>query len=120
MAKKTFKDNPAMRFISQPGEAAEPETEPASDLKSVPQQVEETGNEQEREPKSGARQEETPPEGYKRNMKYIEKRSHRLQLVIQPSLFELLRERAFREKVSMNDYVHRLLELDLRGDDVEI
>ena len=40
---------------------------------------------------------------------YLETRSRRLQLVLQPSLYEKIRDRAANEEVSINEYIHRIL-----------
>lgn len=77
MAKKTFKDNPALQFISTPAEEA---TAPAS---SVPM---------------------------KRNPLYIETRSKRLNLLIQPSLHSKLKAMAEAQDKSINDLIHTVLE----------
>ncbi len=79
-AKKSFKDNPALQFLS----AAE-ETPSAA--------------------YSGAK----APEGYKLNPMYVETRSRRLQLVLQPSLYDKVREKAAEEGISVNEYIHRVL-----------
>ena len=50
------------------------------------------------------------PEGYKANPEYIEKKSRRLQLLMQPSLYKLLKERALEEETSVNNLIHELLE----------
>lgn len=83
-AKKTFIgqiENPAELFISTP---QEPETRPAAPAKA--------------------------PEGYKVNPLYLETKSKRLQLLVQPSLLEKLRARAKAEGRSVNDLVHTILE----------
>lgn len=82
MAKKSFKDNPALQFIS----AAQPE-EPAP-----------------------ARPVESPPEGYKANPLYVEKKTRRLQLVLQPSLYERVKRQAQARGISLNEYVCQALE----------
>lgn len=90
MPKKSFKDsiNPAMNFISQESiERAEGIQEPA-----------------------------TAPEGYKLNPLYVETKSRRLQLLIQPSLHEKLKKRAEREHTSVNDLIHTILQEELRGE----
>jgi hypothetical protein len=98
---KSFKDslgkniNPAEHFISQPeGPAvADPAPlPPASDL--TP-----TGK---------------APAGYKLNPLYIEIKSHRLQLLIQPSLHTRIKERATKDGVSVNKLVNSFLESGLR------
>ncbi len=82
--KKTFieEDNPALQFISTP-KPAEPKKPRAADL---------------------------PPEGYKFNPMYVETKSRRLQLVLQPSLYEKVKATATAKGVSVNDYIHKLLE----------
>lgn len=92
MAKKTFKEdiNPAELFISKPtapATVAEPERETAQ---------------------------ATAPEGYKVNPLYIETKSKRLQLLVQPSLVTKLKAKAQREGRSVNDIVHTILEEALR------
>lgn len=83
MAKKDFSsiESPALQFISK--EEA-PQTQ-----KQTSQKV---------------------PEGYKINPEYIEKKSRRLQLLMQPSLYDLLKERALKEGTSVNNLIHELLE----------
>lgn len=95
MAKKTFKDsiNPAMSFISQESiDRAEGEA-PAT---------EETTEKVKRPAKA--------PEGYKLNPLYIETKSKRLQLLIQPSLHEKLKRKAQAEGTSVNDLVNSILQ----------
>lgn len=53
---------------------------------------------------------EQPPKGFKPNPEYIETRSKRVQLLMQPSLYKQLKARAKREKRSLNDLVHSILE----------
>lgn len=82
--KKSFKAdlNPAMQFISTP---TEDEREVATATAPA-------------------------PEGYKVNPLYIEKRSKRLQLLIQPSLYDKIKAQADTEGCSVNDLIHRVLE----------
>lgn len=91
MAKKTFKDsiNPAMSFISQESiDRAEGET-PAT---------------------AEAKRPDKAPEGYKLNPLYIETKSKRLQLLIQPSLHEKLKRKAQADGTSVNDLVNSILQ----------
>ena len=91
MAKKTFKDsiNPAMSFISQESiDRAEGKT-PAT---------------------AEAKRPDKAPEGYKLNPLYIETKSKRLQLLIQPSLHEKLKRKAQAEGTSVNDLVNSILQ----------
>jgi hypothetical protein len=87
--KKSFKAdlNPAMQFIST--QAAEETPAPI--------------------------REETPT-GYRVNPLFIEKRSKRLQLLVQPSLYDQIKERADAEGCSVNDLIHRLLENAVKGE----
>lgn len=62
--------------------------------------------------------ERTPaPEGMRLNPayieKYIEKRTRRVQIVLQPSLYDKAKERAASLDKSFNDYVHELIEKDV-------
>lgn len=59
-------------------------------------------------------QTDAPPEGYKVNPLYIEKKSKRLQLLIQPSLFGKVKARADREGKSVNELIHSILEDETR------
>lgn len=92
--KKSFKAdlNPAMQFISTP---AEETTTGAGE---------------------GVTSTKDAPEGYKVNPLYIEKRSKRLQLLVQPSLYDKVKAQAETEGCSVNDYIHRVLEEALRGE----
>ena len=92
--KKSFKAdlNPAMQFISTP---AEETTTGAGE---------------------GVASTKDAPEGYKVNPLYIEKRSKRLQLLVQPSLYDKVKAQADTEGCSVNDYIHRVLEEALRGE----
>lgn len=87
--KKSFKAelNPAMQFISTPTED-EREVTTATD---------------------------PAPEGYKVNPLYIEKRSKRLQLLVQPSLYDKIKAQADAEGCSVNDFIHRVLEDAVKG-----
>ena len=89
MAKKTFKDNPALQFISTAD-------------------TEETRKET---PESLA-----APEGYKINPLYIETKSRRLQLVLQPSLYNRVKDGAKQAGLSVNEFVHQILDEATRGE----
>ena len=86
--KKSFKAdlNPAMQFISTP---AEETTTGAGE---------------------GVASTKDAPEGYRVNPLYIEKRSKRLQLLVQPSLYDKIKAQADTEGCSVNDLIHRVLE----------
>ena len=84
MAKKTFKDNPALQFISTADEGTEEREQTAE---AVPAKA---------------------PEGYKLNPLYVETKSRRLQLVLQPSLYDRVKAGAAAAGLSVNEYVHRI------------
>ena len=91
--KKSFKQqiNPAMQFITpqeEPGKATETPAK-ATDA----------------------------PEGYKVNPLYIETKSRRLQLLVQPSLYERIKEKADAQGQSVNELIHTILEAWIRGEE---
>ena len=61
-------------------------------------------------PTAAKPQGEQPPQGFKPNPEYIETRSKRVQLLMQPSLYKQLKAKAKREKRSVNDLIHSILE----------
>ena len=86
--KKSFKDNPALQFISTAAEETEEREQPVARATT-----------------------EKAPEGYKPNPLYIETKSKRVQLVLQPSLYEKAKAKAQSGGyASFNDFVHQLLE----------
>ena len=80
MAKKSFKDNPALHFITRPGAAAKPKPDPAAGSAPV-----------------------------KLNPLYVETKSKRVQLLMQPSLHARLKDLAAGHGRSFNDLVHEVL-----------
>ncbi len=52
-------------------------------------------------------------EGYRMNPMYIETKSKRVNLVLRPSLHSIAQEKATKEGISFNDYIHRLIESDI-------
>ena len=91
--KKSFKQqiNPAMQFITpqeEPGKATET---PAKTTDA--------------------------PEGYKVNPLYIETKSRRLQLLVQPSLYERIKEKSDAQGQSVNELIHTILEAWIRGEE---
>lgn len=53
-----------------------------------------------------------PPEGYKMNPLYIEKKTRRVQMLMQPSLYSKIKARADQEGRSFNQMVHSMLEAE--------
>ena len=92
MAKKSFKDNPALHFITPPAPArpAPSAAEPSEAKKPVPTPAAE------------------PP--LKPNPLYVETKSKRVQLLMQPSLHARLKELAAGRNQSLNDLIHTILE----------
>ena len=90
MTKKTFKDNPALQFISTPEE---------EEIKEVALEI---------QPQA--------PEGYKLNPLYIETKSRRLQLLMQPSLHAKLKDMAKEKGMSVNELIHTALEEYTKGE----
>lgn len=96
MVKKTFKNNinPAMQFISVVEDA---------DIAEQPQPQEE-------------KKAPAIKEGYKVDYGVVEKKSRRMQLLVQPSLYEKIKAKAMAEGSSVNDYIHTLLENAAKGE----
>lgn len=81
-SKKTFKDdNPALSFMTAQEETLETTVEP---VKTVNTAVK-------------------PPKGYKYNPEYIETKSKRVQLILQPSVVEKAKELAKKRGLSLNE-----------------
>lgn len=94
--KPTETDNPAMAFISE-------ESVEAVDGKGdTPALKAPTG--------------EKPPKGYKLNPLYVETKSKRVQLVVQPSLYDSLKAASVEAGLSFNEYCHRVLAEAVRED----
>jgi len=53
--------------------------------------------------------EDEVPSGFKKNPLYVETKSRRLQLLVQPSLFYCIKEKAALKEMSINEYVHSVL-----------
>ncbi|MCL2773660.1 MAG: hypothetical protein FWD71_09950 [Oscillospiraceae bacterium] len=90
MPKKTFKNelNPALQFISTNSE---------------------TNEKQELETEESI----SPATAFipmKRNPLYIETKSKRVQLLMQPNLYNILKETAAQKGTSLNDLIHTILE----------
>lgn len=51
-----------------------------------------------------------PPKGYRLNPEFLEVKSKRVQLVFRPSTYKAARAAAKRAGVSLNEYIHQLIE----------
>lgn len=89
MVKKSFKDNPALQFMSTP------EVEPEEDVVVAPKEF------------------DVP---MKLNPLYIETKSRRLQLLMQPSLHAKLKDISKNKGVSLNELIHTVLEDYAKGE----
>lgn len=99
--KKSFKDNPALQFIT----AAETfNTEKKSQSVQNPEQKPANLS------ADGARvYEQSAVVPMKRDMRYVETKSKRVQLLMQPSLYRQLKEGAKQQEISLNEWIHRIL-----------
>jgi hypothetical protein len=88
--KKSFKEDPALNFITPPTPAAETTTAPKTEPTSSPAPGTATS--------------------YKEMLKQVEARSKRLQCLIQPSLYDRVKNIADERGVSMNELIHSILE----------
>lgn len=88
---KDMKDNPAMQFISTPAEEEAPTQE------AQPEALPPIGHGK-------------PPKGYKLNPLYVEVKSRRVQLILQPSLVERVKAKAAENGLSVNEYISRALD----------
>ena len=85
MPKKSFTTNPAMTFISQ-------ESIAKVDGLTAPDQ-----------------REKKTPAGYKPNPEYIETKSRRVQVLIQPSVHEAIKAKAQKAGISVNEAINTAL-----------
>ena len=97
MAKKDFKNNPALQFITVPEEETAPEPE---QIKVEPAKSEEGRT---RTKKSNAPTRTVIING---EAVQVETKSKRLHLLTTPSLYEKIKKNAKREKVSINEYIN--------------
>ena len=86
--KKSFKANPALSFISQESidKVEQPESTP-----SIPAR-------------------KKAPAGYKPNPEYIETKSKRVQILVQPSLYADAKALSSELGISLNDFIHRAIQ----------
>ena len=109
MNKKKFEitpDNPVMNFIGTEKKTQQSMSEGQGVPKDKPAPA--------RLPSK--RQTPPPPEGYKINPVYIETKTKRVQFVFKPSLLERAKARAAGQGISLNEFIHRVLEKELSED----
>lgn len=104
MPKKDFKsNNPVMQFISQ--ESVE---------RTEAQEISKT-DKNENIPQDTAEIEIKIPDGYKINPAYVETKSKRLQSLIQPSVYDKVRDIAKNKGISVNEAVNEALKKYIGG-----
>lgn len=107
--KKRAADNPAMRFIS-----AEPEPEEAEAPETGKKRLKISGRATVSTPEQEPIPEETILLQAPRAPQRAEAKTRRLQLLLQPSLYEAVKARAEAEGVSVNEEIGELLRSALR------
>jgi hypothetical protein len=93
---KTFKNEPVYNFISDQN-TEKIEKQPPKDERQETLSI----SERALLPKA--------PKGYKINTLYVETKSRRLQLLLQPSLYDKIKDKAQREEKSVNDTINTIL-----------
>lgn len=111
----TGEGSPARQFFSEVEADGVPET-----VGGEPKAEEQTRTEPEPAVSvaMGAGAKEEVPVGYKRNPEYIECRTKRVQLVMQPSLYEAAKAMAAETGVSMNEFFNRAVATAVGRQDV--
>lgn len=101
------KNNPALAFISQQEAKPEEAQEPIQEM-AAPEQTDNTDNKQQTEEKPKA----TPEPANNPPMKrlYVETKSKRVQLLMQPTLHKRLKKLANDNGLSFNEFIHSTLE----------
>ena len=92
MSKKSFKTNPAMNFIST--ETIERVDGTPDSQATATTAIHSTGKKK-------------APTGYKPNPEYIETKSKRVQILVQPSLYADAKAVCEELGISLNDFIHR-------------
>ena len=111
--KKSFagQQNPALAFIS----TQEPEAERMEVQAVEPRKAATKGATKPEKASTAAKLKTTDaPEGFKANPLFVETKSRRMQLLVQPSLHEAIKARATEKGVSVNELVHSILEAALK------
>lgn len=74
----------------------------------------EPAKEPEQTPEAGTRRE--IPKGYKPDPQYIETRSRRVQMLMQPTLYAAIKARAEAQGRTVNDFIHATLEAAIKAE----
>ena len=104
MKKFDLQNDPSLAFISAADAAAQDQRQDEPDQSD--RQAAGLPDAEARAPmKHGA-----PPKGYRLNPEFLEVKSKRVQLVFRPSTYKAARAAAKRAGVSLNEYIHQLIE----------
>lgn len=113
MSKKSFKDNPALQFISSVPPELESPTKTQQEVSTTPAS-------------KGFEQKATSPAISEPHHTTIpdrgpgfEAKSRRLNLLIRPSLFEKITKVAHKKGMSTNELIHRALEQALQSGNID-
>lgn len=112
--KKSFtgQQNPALAFIS----AQEPEAERVEVQDAEPRKATTTAAKKPEKTSTDTKVKTTDaPEGFKANPLFVETKSRRMQLLVQPSLYDAIKAKATAEGRSVNELVHSILEATIKG-----
>ena len=110
MAKKDFtKNNPALAFITTGEE--EPQTPQPTAKKPATKKAttKRTTKNQETAKEAPTKTPGKPPKGYKINPEFIELKSQRLNLLLQPSVVKRIKKMAKSKKLSVNETISQIL-----------
>ncbi len=110
--KKSFtaQQNPALTFISVQESEPIQDAMKAESADSFQKQEETTAS-----ASSAHIKQASGPDGFKVNPIYVETKSRRMQLLVQPSLYEAIKAKATAESVSVNELIHTILEQTVKG-----
>ena len=116
MASKTFKDkmqqkaavNPTLQFISTPEPEEEQPHRPLYKRAEEPQTVEE-GKGKRKASTASSTPKKAPPARRAQPQYDEETKSRRLQLLLTPSLYEAVKDKAAEARLSVNEYINSIL-----------
>lgn len=112
MAKKSFKDNPALQFIS--AVPAAPDPEPAQPARREQKPAATAQRPKQKTTAAAPRRAALPNRG-----PAFEAKSKRLNLLIRPSLFDTLSKTAHKKGMSNNDLIHQVLEQAVQSGSID-
>ncbi|MCL2565766.1 MAG: hypothetical protein FWE24_08165 [Defluviitaleaceae bacterium] len=128
MSKKSFKNNPALQFMSNKAEFSENTSQEKESKKQTAEEVFErtSGQKVEQEKISHKDIHKLPDSqkmsslGFKINSMYIETKSKRFNMLMRPSMFAQLKKGAEEKGVSINEFINIILEAYVFNEDKDI